>query len=403
MMGPNQDAVSQRPSFASGCLFIFGLIVFLFAAVIVAVVVQNARGSFIALLLFLGMGLVFAAAGLGLMVVAWKLPRYAKEARLRQARHPAEPWLWREDWEQGFASGVRHPEARFVLSTLPAVLGGRLEGRLEKSGAPVAGPVEFVLSCISWRRGMRGGSSFIRWQDQCVSGSSVRIEIPYDTEPTRSDSRSLEEIYWRLNARAADGSFQASFTVPVFPTAQSDPARTRQRLEAEAGVRLSGFSPSPRRLEKLLTPEGAHYRLSSSPNRSIAFLTTVFGLAFFGIAAAFLFLFEGNRAPVLLAGSIGALLLFGSFWLWFGEITMIAARGELRITNSCLGLSRTRSVPAGEIRGFEIRPGVQQGSQVWYEVEIQLGGNRTVGCHTGIDKTEAEWFIAELRKDLGLA
>jgi hypothetical protein len=46
---------------------------------------------------------------------------------------------------------------------------------------------------------------------------------------------------------------------------------------------------------------------------------------------------------------------------------------------------------------------MQKGAEVWYGLSLQLAGGNNASIRTGMDKTEAEWFVAELRKDLGLA
>jgi hypothetical protein len=293
---------------------------------------------------------------------------------------------------------------------VPGVLGGRLQGSIETGGRPVDGDAEFVLSCVSWKRGYRGSTPTILWQDQCAAAGTVTFEIPFDVRPTSgSNPGSLEEILWLLNVRAVDGEFQASFTVPVFQTAESDATRTRQRLEAAAGSRLTNLAPSLRHIEKIFDREGAHYHLAPAPNRSIAIITTLFGLAFLGFAALLLLWLDpasrsaGSLSGTLLMSMVGIGLLLASVWLWFGEVTVTASRRELRIQSSCLGLSRTKSLSPEQIRGFEIRPSFQKGAEVWYEVVLQLPGDRSLTCRTGVDKAEAEWFVAEVRKDLGIA
>ena len=91
-----------------------------------------------------------------------------------------------------------------------------------------------------------------------------------------------------------------------------------------------------------------------------------------------------------------------AIWLWFAETTVTAATGELRIHSSCLGISHNRVVHAEEIRGFDIQPGMQKGAEVWYDVWLKLAAGKKANAGTGMEKTEAEWFVAELRKDLGL-
>jgi hypothetical protein len=259
--------------------------------------------------------------------------------------------------------------------------------------------------------------SEILWQEQTTAKSfpaadgaqaTAEFEIPFDVRASGDYGRgNLEHVFWRLTARSADGGFHASFTVPVFPTADSDPSRTRERLETQAGSHLGGYSPTPGRIEKAATPEGIRYRFPRGRNRSVAAMTSFFGLICLGIALFIGFQINGWLAlgaliGVFFFGAFGILMLVMAAWLWFAETTVTAATGELRIHSSCLGISRTRIVHAEEIRGFEIKPGVQKGAEVWYDLWLQVAGGKDANSGTGMDKTEAEWFVAELRKDLGV-
>jgi hypothetical protein len=343
------------------------------------------------------------------MMMAWRAPRNAREANARQARHPGQPWLWREDWEQGFSQAARGGDARFVMTAMPGVLGGRLKGQVQASGLTPGAEAEFTLQCVSWRHAARNSRSSILWQDKYTASAQapVDFEIPFDVQGTRGWERGMrEEILWQLDARTMDGKFRASFVVPVFQTAGSDAGRTRERMEAEAGSRLAGFSPSASHIERVHAPEGTQYRLSPSPNQGIAAMMTFFGLATVGFAVLMLYLQGGTEnstagpAGIVLISALGLAILLWAAWLWFGEVTVIASPHELRIHNSCLGMSRTLRLRADEIRGFEIRPGIQKGSEVWYEIVVRLAGERTATCPTGIDKSEAEWLVAEIRKEL---
>jgi hypothetical protein len=362
--------------------------------------------------------LVFAAAGIGLMILASQAPGRAREQRQRCARHPDEPWLWREDWEQGFARAAGRSHARFRMTSVPGVLGGKLRGCVETGAAAAAGgEVALDLSCILWTRGYRNSFSEILWQDQATARSfpgadgaqvPVEFDIPFDAHPTGEDKPgNLREVFWRLTARSADRGFQASFTVPVFATADSDPSRTRERLEAQAGSRLAWYSPDRNRIEKVVIPEGIRYRFPRGRNRSMAAMTSLFGLIFVGIAVVLAFYLRGwtlgALIGVLFAAAIGMMMSFMAVWLWFAETTVTAATGELRIHRSCLGISHARIVHAEDIRGFEIKPGMQKGSEVWYDLWLQVAAGNDANAGTGMDKTEAEWFVAELRKDLGPA
>src|SRR5688572_17649251 len=49
----------------------------------------------------LAFALVFCAVGFGLMAVGFFGRRKVREQQALEARHPNEPWLWREDWMRG--------------------------------------------------------------------------------------------------------------------------------------------------------------------------------------------------------------------------------------------------------------------------------------------------------------
>jgi hypothetical protein len=55
--------------------------------------------------LLLIFGVVFSGVGCGLMCMAIFGAKFLKRQQRAQAEHPAEPWLWREDWAQGRIKG----------------------------------------------------------------------------------------------------------------------------------------------------------------------------------------------------------------------------------------------------------------------------------------------------------
>src|SRR5262249_35504304 len=122
MMVQGRDPIpSGMLTLSSGCLFLFGLLVFLMAAGAGWAVYSSLLASPVASLALLAVVLVFAAVGIGLMIWAGKRPGIARGQRLREARHPDSPWLWREDWEQGFARAEGRSGARFRMTAVPGV------------------------------------------------------------------------------------------------------------------------------------------------------------------------------------------------------------------------------------------------------------------------------------------
>src|SRR5215471_11877270 len=100
---------------SSGCISVFGVLVFLFAAGIGAVALSNVHGPAIGLSLFLALVLIFAAAGIGLVWLGWKMRVEGRNQAVRRERYPDQPWRWREDWEQGFARSDGRGTARVQL------------------------------------------------------------------------------------------------------------------------------------------------------------------------------------------------------------------------------------------------------------------------------------------------
>jgi len=105
------------------------------------------------------------------------------------ARHaiPGNPGCGREDWEQGFSRAARGGDARFVMTAMPGVLGGRLKGQVQATGLTPGVDAEFTLQCVSWRLSARNSRSSILWQDKYTAEAqaAVEFEIPFDVQATR--------------------------------------------------------------------------------------------------------------------------------------------------------------------------------------------------------------------------
>ena len=109
------------PTVGFGCVVLFALpfaAVGLFAGVQSALKLATGDWRTAA---FLGLfAIVFGGVGLGLAVAALAARREAERRALAQARHPDEPWLWREDWASGRLedSGRKGEYALWVFATL---------------------------------------------------------------------------------------------------------------------------------------------------------------------------------------------------------------------------------------------------------------------------------------------
>lgn len=425
MVGKQSGLNRAGNLFLSVVLFLFGLTLFVVAvgSTVVAFsamhsTASHGAGSWIAEFFFLLIELLFAAAGVGLMIFARKTPGNAFAQRQRQLRHPDQPWLWREDWEQGFARATGRNNATFRMSSMPGVLGGKLRGVVETGDSPCIGKMDLTLNCILWKRQYRNGMSEILWQETatsvCSPGSNgsqaaVEFDIPFDLRPTGSTGHGgWEDVFWSLTARSEGGRFHASFSIPVFSTAESSEKQTRESIEAKAGAKLGAYVPEAGRIQKTMTPEGIHYHFPRARNMSMASMMSLMALVVLGIASTFALhvnhsLALGMLIGALMRGVLGLLLLGMAVWLWTAETTVTAATHELTIHATCLGIAHTQVIHGEEIRGFEIKPGMQKGGEVWYDVWLQTSNGKSANAGTGMSKTEAEWFVAELRNDLGIA
>ena len=65
-------------------------------------------------------GLMFSLIGFAFFAAAILAPRKQKQAQQRQAAHPQEPWLWREDWAQRRANSQTRSELKraWIFSVL---------------------------------------------------------------------------------------------------------------------------------------------------------------------------------------------------------------------------------------------------------------------------------------------
>jgi hypothetical protein len=323
-----------------------------------------------------------------------------------------------------YLRGRKFRDLRFTLATVPGVIGGRLQGKVQAAFAlPTAHAADLVLSCVrSYVSGSgkdQSGWETVLWQDrktaefysdgqQCFL--PVDVAIPYDAKET--DTRNPDDtILWRLaaNADLPGLDFRVSFLAPVFKTTASDANQTVARLDAQAEARAAGAMPHDARIVASPSRDGGvRFYFAPARNKKIATMLTIFGLVFlgaglfFGYTSAQAFTWFVGFIPLTISGGVGLLLLAIAFWLWFGATTIEVVRRELHIRSGCFGLSRSRVIAASEIRDMDLYSGMQQGNDVWYDLKIRLVNGRSVTAGSAMLKPEAEWFRAELKKDLGL-
>ena len=162
---------------------------------------------------------------------------------------------------------TRYGACVFAMSTVPGVIGGRLEGTIEIPARLDPGArVRATLTC--WRRSLSSGfSDDVMWEvpaiDAGVYGAfptrvPLSFEIPFSCSASHPDGV-RGGIYWRLQAEGLEGApgLDASFVVPVFLTSQSrKPEREVLRPVAGelAAAETEGPSPGPLKLRYRFGP-----------------------------------------------------------------------------------------------------------------------------------------------------
>ena len=481
--GSNSPDAGQR----GGCLPLLGLF-FALGGVALAIYTWRLPHGAGDIVFRATMSAVITGVGIVLIVLGRRNERTERTARSLAERHPDRPWLWREDWEHGFARpestyqaatsmaiGVlllllsaplalqlstelvkrrnylallalvfpvagllmvgqsalawlrqrKFANLRLTLVSIPAVLGGRLAARMEgQFHLPPGSEVSLVLSCV---RSYISGSGTDRprwqqvlWQDKKIATAlvggpgmttvPVEFAIPYDARETDSQNPD-DEIFWRLSASAdlPGLDFRCAFLTPVFKTATSNPRLTILTLETESRARHSAVRPSDSQIASApAATGGVRFYLPPARHKGMAAALTVFGALSMGSGLFFGYGFWKGLSwvvgliPVTIFGGLGLLLLMISFGLWFGATTVEVINRELHIRSTYLVFSHSRILRKDEIQDFELHCGMQRGDEVWYDLRVRLVNGRRQTVAGGMEKSEAEWFLAQIKKDMGM-
>jgi hypothetical protein len=227
-------------------------------------------------------GLVFCAAGFGLLAGTLFGARRARETNLLKGEHPAEPWLWRKDWASGRVASQRtsivvtawifaffwnmislpvaaqiplsrmaqEPRLLFVY-LFPAVGVGLLVWALRETLRRIEfGQTSFRMASVPFALGREvRGSIETRFPQPPANGVRLMLSCVRRTVTgSGEDTSTTEQILWRDERLAPAGELYAGENGTVFPVAFELPAdaaptdSTNPRdsvlwlLEADAGV-----------------------------------------------------------------------------------------------------------------------------------------------------------------------
>lgn len=286
------------------------------------------------------------------------------------------------------------------LETLPGVIGGPFRGRLiAPAGLRGFDEIEVTLSCthrkISRTRNGTSKTDRILWRDERVvpagevlSGPvstevSFEFTIPYDCEESDYANESSFR-FWSVHASAdvPGVDYAAVFEVPVFRTAESDPAVTGAVAEVELARALEPGRHDFKGIRVSTTPSGGlDVFIPPFRHLGLAFGSLCFVLGFLGVA---LFSYA-KGAPLifpLVFGGFGLLLVpLVVHWLLV-QTWLVVEDGHVRLKRSWLGMGWVKTFPLDVVRDIHLGVGAHATSDFYrpdvsYTIEFELeGGTR---------------------------
>jgi hypothetical protein len=432
-------------------------------------------------------GSVFTlVAGAGYTAL-WLGRRTLQQQEQLKARHPDQPWLWRPDWAAGqIRDGMRAAlwgswlfsalwnlislpaaylavrqalqtgnRAAYVallfptigvgllvwairntlrfrrdgisvleLSTLPAVIGHSLIGRVRASSLlqPPDG-FDVVLSCVRRVTSQTGKDSSttetILWQEEKrVRGELKRdprgmatfvpigFQIPADARGS-APSTSNDYVLWRLTLSAAvpGVDYQSVFEVPVFRTSASDTAPTDEdrRAGAEQALSLAEYrQPPDSRISVSRNRRGVELSFPAARNPGAALSLTVFTLLWVGIVAALIRFHVPLFFPVVF-GAFGLLLVVGSLQLWLTVSRVVVDKGSISVAQGYIYPGSEKTIASAQISSVIAKISMQAGSVPYYDVVLVTTAGKQIAAGRWVrNKREAEWLAATMKEELGL-
>jgi hypothetical protein len=427
--------------------------------------------------------LVFGGVGLGGMVAAIVASRKKKRQDARMTTYAGQPWMWREDWATGnikstaktqivffliftvlwnlistplvfflpeeiFEKGNtaallgflfplvgiglavatgrmilarrKFGETRFLMSTIPGVVGGEVAGTVEV-GRDLTGTVHIRLSCIHSVTTGSGKSSSthetVLWTDErsVVQGEPlpdrvgerfpVRFQIPFESKPT-DDANSRNQIVWRLETRSEEQGidFSATFEVPVFKTPRSSPALTEEKVARESSG-VPGVAPPepPPRLEVRTGAEGGtEYVLSAKPNLKGSLGLGIFTLIWTGVVVL-IFLAEAPLLFVVVFGAFDLLFIAGLVSMNFLTDSILVDAESVSVRHRVFGFLNGTRLPRRSITRVKAVNISQSGATSYWTVAFEQTGGKGARLWQMLnERRHAEWLAHEMRKTIGL-
>jgi hypothetical protein len=297
------------------------------------------------------------------------------------------------------------------LDALPLPIGKTIHGAVEARLRDVP-PNGFDFRLTNIRRTVTGSGKnrsvheAVLWQDlqnvhtgAMPSPNGMRIpfsfRVPADCEAT-DDRDARSRVLWRLEVTAdVPGiDYRAQFELPLFRTGEVD-AWTPEldprgwAPGADTGIR---FGVAATGEEIVVRP----------PYRVRDWLPIVLFLAVWFTILGVMSRFGVPLFVVAIFAAFGCffVVVMGDFFL--RRSSVIAARQNLTIRPTWLGLGRTRVVDAADIESIVPAVGLTSGARAYHDVRLRLRSGKSVNALKHIaNRRDAEMLAAKLRKAIG--
>jgi hypothetical protein len=429
----------------------------------------------------IGVGCALFVVGLLMMAAARGVFNAQTRLAAAKSNYPDQPWMWRPDWAAGRAPGLAskslvltwtatifwnaiswagaystftkpaRADQRFIhlflsvfvvvgagllvwaalqtlrllrfgrtvlqLQTLPAALGGKLQGSIDVPlPYPLPHGIQETFSCVNRVTTGSGKNrstfDYIRWQntknvgaEQVMAGPSgstipVDFEVPRDMAPS-DNSNPNNQVLWLVHAEAdiPGANFDERYEVPVFRTRESP---TIGEWESKQEVTQKTHAPSaPIRPTVLVSqaPEGGtQFYFPAARNKSAAAGVTLFAILFGGVLTAIFYLKAPLIFPIVF-GFFDALMLLISLNLWFGTARIVANGDGVSLNTNTLGVRSSKHWDTSQIRDVQPKITMQSGEKAYYTATVTDSTGRDHSMGNAIaDHNEAEWICSEIRQ-----
>jgi len=303
----------------------------------------------------------------------------------------------------------------FEMATLPAALGGTLEGEIQVNTKlqPQHG-LHLRLSCIRQTTTGSGKNRHtterILWQDEKwlrpdlpqsnlnATGIPVYFKLPND--PPESTAAPGDGVHWRLEAaaRLRGPDFHAAFVVPVFklsePPEMSDDPTTRYQMSLDE-VRQQIHSKIQ---VNDLPGGGKEFIFPAARNPGVAGGLMLMWLIFTGVVA--MLIRQRHHVPIifpLVFGFFDLLLTVFAFDALLRRSRIAVTPEGANIQISWLIFKKERNFAAADITGVNVEQGMTVGHQAYYDLKIPAGASGGFTAANSIpDKPEADWLARQM-------